>query len=134
MNPDNALQQQQILDLGRRWAEAELAADVATLDTLLDDDFVAVGPLGFVLDKRQWLGPRQAGDLKTTSFQWLDPAVRFFGDTAVVIGTQVQQATYQGQDASGRFRVTQIAAHTGGHGRWVLVGMHLSPIAQPPTR
>lgn len=45
--------QQQILDLGRRWAEAERTADVASLDAILADDFAAIGPLGFVLDRGQ---------------------------------------------------------------------------------
>lgn len=120
---------QDIIDLGQRWAAAELAADVATLDDLLDDSFVAVGPLGFVLDKAQWLGPRRAGDLQLSAFDWAEPSVRVFGDTAVVVGTQVQEATYQGNDASGRFRVTQVAART--PAGWRIVGMHLSPIGQP---
>lgn len=121
--------QSDIIDLGQRWAAAELAADVAALDELLDDSFVAVGPLGFVLDKAQWLGPRRAGDLEHTAFDWAEPSVRVFGDTAVVVGTQVQEATYQGTDASGRFRVTQVAART--PAGWRLVGMHLSPSRQP---
>jgi ketosteroid isomerase-like protein len=124
---------EQILELGRRWAEAERNGDVAALDTLLYEDFVGVGPLGFVLDKQQWLGPRRSGDLKNSSFEWQDPSVRVFGDTAVVIGTQVQESTYQGRDASGRFRVTQVALRTGGD-RWVLAGMHYSPIAEAPPR
>ena len=36
-----------ILDLHKRFSEAELAGDVAALGMLLDDDFVGVGPLGF---------------------------------------------------------------------------------------
>ena len=40
------MSQDQILDLGRRWADAELRADVEALDGLLDADFVCVGPLG----------------------------------------------------------------------------------------
>jgi hypothetical protein len=39
------MSQDQILDLGRRWADAELRAEVAALDSLLDDDFTCVGPL-----------------------------------------------------------------------------------------
>ena len=38
--------QDQILDLGRKWADAELHADTTALDELLDVDFVCVGPLG----------------------------------------------------------------------------------------
>ncbi len=127
---------QQVLDLGQRWADAERHGDVAALDALLHRDFVGVGPLGFVLDRQQWLEPRRTGALENTSFEWQDPAVRVFGGTAVVVGTQVQESTYQGHDASGRFRVTQVAVRdgSGADDRWVLVGMHLSPIAEPPPR
>lgn len=39
--------------VGRR-ATAQQAVDLDALDALLADDFVLVGPLGFVLDKPQW--------------------------------------------------------------------------------
>lgn len=123
---------QQVLELGERWAEAELRADVATLDDVLHDRFMGVGPLGFVLDKRAWIGPRQQGDLRITSFQWKQPSVRVLGDTAVVIAEQDQQATYRDQDANGRFRVTQVVVRDGD--RWRIAGMHLSPIMAPPGR
>jgi hypothetical protein len=123
---------QQLLDLGQRWAEAELHSDADALDALLHEEFVGVGPLGFVLDKRQWVQPRRVGDLRHTAFQWQDPSVRVLGDSALVVGTQVQETTYQGHDASGRFRVTQVAVRDGADDPWRIVGMHLSPIAAPP--
>lgn len=120
----------QILELGQRWADAERRSDADALDTLLADDFVLVGPLGFVRDKAQYLGSRRSGDLKHESLTWDDVRVRVYGETAVAVGSQTQKSTYQGRDASGRFRVTQIAARLGG--RWAVVGLHYSPIAQPP--
>jgi hypothetical protein len=66
----------QVDELGRRYAEAALRGDVAGLGTLLGDDFVCVGPLGFVLDKQQYLGSRRSGDLKHTAFEWSETRVR----------------------------------------------------------
>ena len=120
----------QIRDLGQTWAAAELRGDSAALGALLADDFVCVGPLGFVLDKEQYLGSRRSGDLKHKAFAWDDVKVRFYGETAVAVGVQTQRSTWQGRDASGRFRVTQIAVRQGG--RWRIAGLHLSPIAPPP--
>ena len=42
-------------DFGKRWVAAELAQDVTVLDALTHKDFILVGPLGFVIDKAQWL-------------------------------------------------------------------------------
>jgi hypothetical protein len=118
-------------DLGRRYAESELRSDVEGLGTLVADDFVCVGPLGFVLDKQQYLGSRRSGDLKHTAFEWSDVHVRRYGITAVGIGVQTQRSTYQGRDASGQFRATLVAVQAAD--RWRIVGLHLSPIAQPPV-
>jgi ketosteroid isomerase-like protein len=128
----NTAVREEVLELGRRWAAAELAADADALSSLLTDDFVCVGPLGFVLNKMQYVGPRRSGDLTFEAYTWGDVALRQYGDdVAVAVGVQTQRGTYQGGDASGRFRVTQVAVRQSD--RWVLAGLHYSPIAGPPA-
>ena len=95
-----------IQELFDRWAAAELQGDAAALAALLDADFTCVGPLGFVLDREQYLAPRRAGALAHTAFAWEDVRVRRYGETTIAVGTQRQTSSYQGQDASGRFRAT----------------------------
>ncbi|MCW3820796.1 nuclear transport factor 2 family protein [Micromonospora sp. DR5-3] len=123
----------EILELGRRWAEAEQRADVETLDALAVADFALVGPLGFVLDKQQWLDRYRTGDLITASLTWDEVAVRSYGDAAVAIGRHTQQASYRGQPSDGQFRATHIAVRAGN--RWQLAGVQLSPIGafRPPV-
>jgi ketosteroid isomerase-like protein len=84
-----------------------------------------------VLTKDQYLAGRRSGELKHEGFAWQDVRVRVYGDTAVAIGSQVQTTTYQGHDASGQFRVTQVFARYGDG--WLLVSLHLSPIGRPPA-
>jgi ketosteroid isomerase-like protein len=126
----------QILELGRRWADAERRADAGALDTLVTDDFLAVGPLGFVLDRRQWLDRYRSGALRLDGFAWEDVGIRDYGGSAVAVGTVTQQATYQGEhrpEASGRFRVTQIAVEQ--DGRWRFAGIQFSgPMPDVPPR
>ena len=120
-----------VLDLVTRWAEAELGEDATTLEGLLAEDFTGIGPLGFVLTKEQWTGRYRGGDLKNTEFAVLDPQVRSYGDTAVVVGVQQQQNSYQGHDSGGQFRLTLVAVKQAGG--WVIANIQLSgPLGPPP--
>jgi uncharacterized protein (TIGR02246 family) len=120
-----------VLDLVDEWVRAELGGDADAMDPLLAADFVAVGPRGFLLTKEQWLARFRAGDLRNSAFELREPQVREYGTAAVVVGTQVQQTTYQDHDASAELRATLVAVRPAD--RWVLAGVHLSPIAGPPV-
>jgi ketosteroid isomerase-like protein len=120
----------QIRELGSRWSEAEQRGDVAALDALSVDDFTLVGPLGFVLNKQQWLDRYRTGALVTHSLVWDEIEVRDYGDAAVAVGSHRQRAEYQGNNADGRFRATHVAVRRGDG--WLLAGVHLSPIGGPP--
>jgi ketosteroid isomerase-like protein len=126
MNDDVA----ELEDFGRRWAKAEIEGDVTVLDALATKDFMLVGPLGFVLDKAQWLDRYSSGDFVTSALDWRDTQVRVFGDCAIVVGVHDQEAAYRGQPNNGQFRATHILVRE--DGAWRLAGMHLSPIAPPP--
>ena len=122
--------QSKIENLTNQWVDAERHSDVNALGTLLTDDFLCVGPFGFVIDKEQYVGSRQSGDLKHTAFDWSEPRLRQFATTAIAIGRQTQATTYQGRDASGQFRVTLVAVQL--QDQWRIASLHFSPIAQPP--
>ncbi|MQY02383.1 nuclear transport factor 2 family protein [Actinomadura macrotermitis] len=122
------MSEDQVRAVTERWAQAERASDAAAMGELLDADFRGVGPFGFVLDRQQWLD-RYEGGLTITAFEWQDPQVRVFGDSAIVIGTQDQKASYQGRPSDGRFRGTQVLVRRGDE--WLIAGLHLSPQRQP---
>jgi ketosteroid isomerase-like protein len=118
-----------VLELIRDWTDAELRGDNQALDALLAADFVGVGPRGFVLTRDQWLARYRSGDLRNTAFELQEPQVRDYGAAAVVVGTQAQQTTHQGRDTSAELRATLVAVRP--NDRWLLAGVHLSPIAGP---
>ena len=96
----------------------------------LADGFVGIGPRGFMLTKEQWLARYASGDLRHESFTWDEVAVRRYAEAAVATGRQTQRGAYQGRDIAGQFRVMQVWVQQ--HGRWLLAGLQLSPIAGPP--
>lgn len=116
---------QELLDLPARWADAERRGDAEALAALLTDDFTAVGPRGFVLDKKQWLDRYATGALVHDAFAWVEVSLRRYGHAAVALGVQKQQSIYDGRDADGHFRVTQTIVEDGG--AWRIAAMHLSP-------
>jgi ketosteroid isomerase-like protein len=122
--------EQQVREFGRVWAAAEERGDTEVLAGLAADGFRLVGPLGFVLDRDQWLARHGDGGLVTEKLDWAGVEVRDFGGTVIAIGVQEQVATYRGNPANGRFRATHVLVRAGD--RWRLASMHLSPIGGPP--
>jgi ketosteroid isomerase-like protein len=124
----------QLEKLGEEWAAAELRGDTAALERVLADDFVAVGPLGFMLDKEQWLSRHDSGNLTYESFEWDEVSVRVHGNAAVMIGRETARGRYEDGDVrreiEDQFRTTLVFVEE--QGRWLLLGLHLSPIASPP--
>ena len=129
MNREHA--EQEVARLADAWATAELRGDTAFLEQSLADDFIGVGPLGFILDKHEWLARHQSGDLTYDALDLDEVTVRVYGEAAVVIGRQVQSAAYRGNSIPGQFRITLVFVHQ--QGQWRLASLHLSPIGQPPS-
>ena len=121
---------EQLADLDRTLTRAEINGDIATLDALATEDFTLVGPVGFVLDKQQWLQRYRGGGLHTKALVFEDAVTRVYGDAAIRVGRHVQQAEFQGRPVDGEFRATHIAVRESD--RWRLAGVHLSPIGGPP--
>jgi ketosteroid isomerase-like protein len=125
----------QLEKLGEEWAAAELRGDTAALERVLADDFVAVGPLGFMLDKEQWLSRHDSRSMTYESFEWDEVQVRIHGDAAVMIGREAARGRYTDGDfryeIQDQFRATLVFVEE--QGRWLLLSLHLSPIAGPPV-
>ena len=122
-----------LLQNRRDWTGPELARrlEVSTaLDAPTVADFTVVGPVGFVLDKAQWIGRYRSGTFVTSALTHEDVHVRVYGDAAVSVGVHTQRAAFRGTPADGSFRATHVAVRE--NGEWRLAGMQLSPIGGPP--
>jgi ketosteroid isomerase-like protein len=129
MNNERIVSEVQKFD--EKWAAAEVRGDKTALDTMLTDDFVGVGPRGFVLTKSEWLDRHTSGDLKYDALNVDEIEVHPYGDAALVTSRQLQKGNYQSHDIQGQFRATQLLVRDGD--RWRLASLHLSPIAGPPN-
>jgi ketosteroid isomerase-like protein len=122
--------EQEVTQLADTWATAELQGDTTFLEKLLADDFIGVGPLGFLLTRQEWLARHKEGDLKYTAHTLDVAKVRAYNGAAIVIGRLTQEAAYRGNPINAQLRTTLVFIHH--HEQWYLAGVHFCNIGQPP--
>jgi ketosteroid isomerase-like protein len=122
--------EQEITQFAEAWATAELQGDTASLETCLSDDFVGVGPLGFLLSKQEWLGRHQSGEMTYTVHTLDEVKVRRYSEAAILVGRLTQEATYQGNPMNTHMRTTLVFVRKAK--QWHLAGLHFCNIGQPP--
>ena len=114
-----------IRDVQREFDEAELHADTKKLQQLLTEDFLSIGPKGFVLDKSQWINRH-----KQFSYQKLETSdmnVRLYDKTAIVCDVQKNDATFNNEPVKLAVRVTQVWIQ---QPEWKLASIQFSPLAE----
>ena len=129
MNREHA--EQEVARLANAWVTAELRGDIPLLERQLSDDFIGIGPLGFMLTRQEWIARHQSGDLKYESFTLDEVKVRVYNDAAVLTGRQVQDGAYRGNSIKAQFRTTLVFVKQ--QGQWQLASLQLSPIGQAPN-
>ena len=122
--------EQEVTRLADTWATAELQGDTAFLEKCLSDDFVGIGPLGFLLSKQEWLARHQSGDMKYDIHTLDEVRVRAYTEAAIVIGRLTQEAIYRGNPMNVQMRTTLVFVRQ--HEHWHLAGLHFCNIGQPP--
>jgi ketosteroid isomerase-like protein len=119
-----------ILTLSQDWANAERVSDTSRLADLLADDFVGIGPRGFMLTKEEWIGRHASGALRYDSLALDQVTVRAYAGAAIVTGHETDTIQYEGHPMQGDYRTTLVFVAT--QDRWRLANVQFSPIAPPP--
>jgi ketosteroid isomerase-like protein len=113
------------------WVGAELNGEADRLDDLLTDDFVGIGPLGFLLSKREWLARYEHNDFRYEAFRLEETQTRAYGDSAVVTAHQIGQGVLRGSQVPFTdLRATLVFVNQSGH--WRLSTVHTNFIAGTP--
>ena len=123
--------EQEVLRQADAWTNAELRGDTTFLERILADDYIGIGPLGFMLTKQEWIARHQAGDLKYTVHTLDEVKVRVYNEAAILIGRLTQEATYRGNPVNAQLRTTLVFVHQ--QGQWRLASLQLSAIGQQPN-
>ncbi|GAB3996869.1 hypothetical protein GCM10028807_40570 [Spirosoma daeguense] len=106
---------------------AQLISDVDTLDALLADDLIAVGPDGQLLGKADDLAAHRAKVFRIETINRQDLTIKPIQDGIVVTFVLMDiQGSINNQPASGRFRYTRV--WTQQQGRWRVTAAHISQV------
>jgi ketosteroid isomerase-like protein len=114
-----------------KWIAAERDADREAVDQYLTDDFIGVGPLGFVLTRPEWMARHETGDLVYETLAFEDVQVRTYGTTAVVVARQTGIGAYRGLPVPETTRATVVVVARDGGG-WQVANVHYSFVAGTP--
>lgn len=111
------------------WREAFLHGDIAAMDALLADDYMAITANGTLQSKDETLAKMRSGSLHLVSIEFSDRKVRFYGKTALVTSrAEITGATPEG-DVSGSYRYTRVYVQDPA-GAWRIVSFEASRIRE----
>ncbi len=114
----------EILRLEEAWRSVQQQNDRLAFDRLLSADVTFVGTSGSLRDKQGYVESRASSSIpRATSYTIRDLSVRFYGQVAVVTGTE--ETTGASVAYKGRF--THVWARRAG--RWRLVAIQRTDIA-----
>lgn len=120
----------EIDQLEDEWRTAILSGDVKTMDSLLDDDYVAITPSGTLQSREETLQSLSSGRVHFTSLTITDRKVRFYGTTAVVTSLAKMQANTPDGQVSGNYRYTRVYVRNA-QGVWKIVSFEASRVRKP---
>ncbi|MFC6080561.1 nuclear transport factor 2 family protein [Sphaerisporangium aureirubrum] len=109
----------------RRLQAAQLAADAAALDLLIDDRLVFTGPDGRLYSKADDLEIQRTGEQRLTRVDEEDLQVLVDGGTGVTWFLGTLEGVFKGEAFTARVRYTRTWIHSDGHG-WRLLAAHVS--------
>lgn len=96
----------QVVGAHRAMYRGMLERDTAVLDELLADDYTLTHMTGYEQPKREWLAQIDSGRMRYHSAQPHDTAVEVDGDTAVLVGRDVVDATIWGSRGTWNLQLT----------------------------
>lgn len=111
------------------WAEAERTGDASSQARLLTDDFVGIGPVGFMLTKDAWLSRFDHG-LRYERLALEEVSARRYGDAAIVVARQHAVGDHRGNPTPPDMRVSLTIVPADGTGPRI-AGIQYSLMAPP---
>lgn len=125
--PDSA--SAKILALEDKWNAAYKRGDIATMESLLAEDFIITMEDGSTFSKPGYIAHNGDSTLQVEITEMSSLSVRMHGNTAVVTGAYHEKGTSKGKPYDSRDRFTDVWMNI--NGKWQVIASHYSiPVSQ----
>jgi ketosteroid isomerase-like protein len=108
------------------WAAADKAKDAAKLGDILADSWVGIEWDGKTTTKAKALADLNKAGNSLDEIQMGPMTVRFFGDTAIVTGSDTEKSKADGKDMSGKYVWTDVFVKQ--NGKWKAVASQATKV------
>jgi ketosteroid isomerase-like protein len=122
-NPND---EQTLIKIQHEWADARLKCDSSFPQRIEAEDFTVVWFDGRIVNKEEDVQSYESDDAVFTEFKIEDLKVRFYGDTAIVIGQGSITARTKTQDLSGKYVWTDTFVRN--RAEWKAVASQVTPV------
>jgi ketosteroid isomerase-like protein len=120
--PDSA--PSKILAFENQWNAAYKRGDVATMNSLLDDDFIITVEDGSTFSKAGYIARNGDATVHVETSDMSDVKVRMHGDAAIVTGAYHEKGKDKGKPYEYRDRFTDVWMNV--NGKWQVIASHYS--------
>ena len=119
-----------ILALESKWNEAYKRGDIATMESLLADDFVITVEDGSIFSKSGYIAHNGDSTVHVEVSEMTDLRVRMHGNVAVVTGAYHEKGTSKGKGYESRDRLTDVWMMNKNSAWQVIAGHYSIPARQ----
>jgi len=113
-----------VLALEKKWNDVYKRGDIATMDSLLADDFIITVEDGSTFSKPGYIAHNGDSAVHVETSEMSDLQVRMHGNTSVVTGTYHEKGTEKGKPYEYHDRFTDVWMNI--NGRWQVIASHYS--------
>ena len=124
---DLSATQKKLVEIEWTWANAFAHKDLATLSTIIADDWAGQNDSGKTETKAGLIASVKSGEMATTSMSNHDVKVRVFGNIAVVQGADDEKSSYGGKDTSGTYTWMDVFENRGG--KWMAIASQVTKVS-----
>lgn len=120
------MKEQELMDLENAWSKAMAQHDVASVSSIIADDWMGQNDSGKTEDKMHFLDELKSGKMSITRMVNRDMHARIFRGVGIVQGSDDEKSSYKSKDTSGAYTWMDVFMMRDGH--WQAVASQVTKV------